>query len=77
MNEREYKYIDAEKIHESDMPEVREDPITVLYESLLDILQLAEAEGMYEEEVDTVLRRVMDFREERKRRRYTLGNGPT
>ena len=61
MAERKYKYIDEQAL-DADVPEPEGDPLDVLFESLLDILQLAESEGFLPEEVDVVLQRVMAYR---------------
>jgi hypothetical protein len=70
--ERDYKYIDIDKIDNAELEPVYEEPSVVLFESLLDILQLAEREGMAEEEVDAVLKRIIDHRADRERNRFIL-----
>ena len=67
MSEREYKYIDVDRLDTSKLPDIYEEPEDVLYESLLDVMQLAEAEGLSVESVDEVLRRVFDYRAQRAR----------
>jgi hypothetical protein len=71
--DREYRFIDIDKIDRSELRSSTKGTCEdVLTDAVLDILQLAEAEGMMEEEVDNVLRRVIDLRAERLRNRFTL-----
>jgi len=65
MPSRNYKYLDEQAIDRNG-PEPDDDPLEVLYDSLLDILQLAEEEGFLNEEIDSVLRRVIAFRSDRQ-----------
>ena len=73
---RDYKYIDIDQINEDidsgKAESINDDPNIVLYETILDLLQLAESEGMSEEEVDEVVRRVNDYRAERCRSKFRL-----
>lgn len=73
---RDYKYIDVDQINEDietgKTKPVDDDPANVLFDTLLDLLQLAEAEGMSEDEVDAVVRRVNDYRADRRRARFRL-----
>ncbi|MBL4849428.1 MAG: hypothetical protein JKY65_28195 [Planctomycetes bacterium] len=77
--EREYRYIDLDRIDETiaagDCPPVNEEPGEVLYEAFLDLLQLAAAEGMREAELDGVLERIFDYRAARERRGFTVHVG--
>jgi hypothetical protein len=73
---RDYKYIDMDRVNKRiEEGEIEDDgasPEDVLYETLLDLLQLAENEGMTEDEVDLVVRRVNDYRANRNRERFRL-----
>jgi hypothetical protein len=83
-SEREYRFLDMDRVNarvrekrpSKDEPlkdePLKDEPADVLYETLLDLLQLAEAEGLAEPEVDSALRRVFDYRAERVRRRIRL-----
>jgi hypothetical protein len=79
---RDYKHIDLDDIDRRiaekgpDAPPIEGTPSDVLYETLLDLLQLAFNEGMLDEEIDTVVRRVNDYRAEENRKRFTLHTGP-
>ena len=79
MTDRDYKYIDMEKVNESiangEVEPADDEPVNVLYETLLDLLQLAQEEGMTEEEIDSVVRRVNDYRASRVRNRFRLHTG--
>jgi len=70
--ERKYKYIDPEKIRETEMDD---EPANILYESILDVLQLAAEEGMSQDELGIVVSRVVDYRASRHRSRLRL-HGP-
>ena len=73
--DRPYRYIDIQKINASELQPVDDSPENVLFESLLDVLQLAEHEGMAEQEVDDVLRRIVDYRAARVRGRLRITRG--
>ena len=82
---REFKYLDPKKIDENiearqatgevidDDPHLSSED--VLVETLLDLCQLAEGEGMTEDEVDSAVKRVIDFRADRNRSRFRLHTG--
>jgi len=70
--EREYKYIDIDKINRSEIQPTEGTCEDVLFDGLTDVIQLAEAEGMSEEEIESVLRRIAEYRADRNRRRFTL-----
>jgi len=73
---RKLKIVDMKKINEQiergEVETAHDDPAEVLYETLLDILQIAKAEGMTEDEVDAVVNRVNDYRANRNRDRFRL-----
>lgn len=66
--DRDYKIITPQDLAEDVVP-TDEDPVEILFESITDLLQLAEAEGIYEDEIDLVLQRVIHDRAVRKRNR--------
>jgi hypothetical protein len=72
----DYRYIDIDQINEdieSGKAEVvKDDPNDVLFGTILDLLQLAENEGMSEAEVDDVMRRIIDHRAEQCRARFRV-----
>jgi len=70
--DREYRYIDPQRIEESEAVPVDDTPANILYESLLDVLQLAAAEGMTEDTIDDVLQRILNYRAGQVRKRFTL-----
>ena len=70
--DREFRFIEPEKIDTSEMENIDGTVIDVLKDVILDIIQLAEAEGMTEDDADEAIRRVFDFRAERNRDRFTL-----
>lgn len=77
MTQRDLRYIDMEKIEEDiaagKVSEDNGEPVEdVLYETILDLLQISESEGMEEDEVDRVLQRVADYRAQNKRARFRL-----
>lgn len=71
-SDREYSFIEPEKIDTTEMENIDGTVVDVLKNALLDIIQLAEAEGMTEDDADEAVRRVFDFRAERNRERFTL-----
>lgn len=75
-NDREYRYLDPEaidaRVAAGEVAPVYEEAGVVLYEMLLDLLQLAEREGMSVDEVDAAVRRVCDWRAKRERRRFRV-----
>jgi hypothetical protein len=73
--EREYRFIDVDEINAMELRPVEGTCEDVLCDGLLDVIQLAEAEGMTEEEVDNVLRRIINYRAERVRKRFTMHTG--
>lgn len=78
--ERKLKYIDEQKIEEDiaaghTAPDDGAPPEDVLYETLLDLIQISENEGFTEDEVDGVLRRILDYRAQQKRTRFRLHTG--
>ena len=77
MAEREMKYIDMDRVNrrieEGDICEPDDAPPTdVLYETLLDLLQVARNEGLTVDEIDEVLRRLSDYRAGENRERFRL-----
>lgn len=76
MTGRDYQYIDVDQIEEdiaNGKAKITEDePTDVLYGTILDILQLAEAEGMNPDDIDDVMRRIIDFRAEECRKKFRL-----
>jgi len=70
--EREYKYLDMEELRATPLEPVDDPCDVVLTNALLDIIQLAEESGMEEEEIDTVLRGIIDSRAIRVRSKFTL-----
>lgn len=72
MSDREYKYIDVDKLEEEELEPVNADPRDVLYESLLDLIQLAAREGLTEDDIDGVLDRIHDYRANQARQQFTL-----
>lgn len=70
--DRDYSFIEPEKIDTSEMKDIDGTVVDVLKNALLDIIQLAEAEGMTEDQADEAVRRVFDYRADRNRQRFTL-----
>ena len=73
---RDYKYLDIEKLREQELEPVADPVDVVLENALLDIVQLAEDNQMSDEEIDRVLRKIMDDRAAKVRRRFTLHINP-
>lgn len=76
MTEDGYFYLDMDRVNEDietgKAPIIYDDPEVVLYGTILDLLKLAYNEGMTDEEIDDVLRRVMDFRAGQIRGKFRL-----
>lgn len=76
MQDRELKIVNMEKIEEQiangEVSDFDGDPQEALYETLLDLLQVAKAEGLSDEEIDAVMRRVNDYRADRNRDQFRL-----
>ena len=72
---RDYKYLDVDKIREGPLDPVDDPCDIVLENALLDIVQLAEESGMEGDDVDRVLRKIIDDRTQRLRNRFTLHLG--
>lgn len=72
----DYRYIDIDQINEDiesgKAETVQDPPGDVLFGTLLDLLQLAENEGMTEAEIDDVMRRIVDHRADQCRARFRL-----
>jgi len=79
MPDRDYKYIDMDRINErienGEIEPTEAEPDDVLFDTILDLLQLAASEGMKEDEIDAVVRRVNDYRANRVRERFRLVTG--
>ena len=73
--DREYKFLDIEELHEQELAPVNMTAVQALEEALLDIVQLSEGEGVSEEDVDRVLRKIVDERAQRTRQRFTIHIG--
>jgi hypothetical protein len=73
--DREYKFLDVEALYEEDLEPVCMTAKQALEEALLDIIQLSEGEGVSEEDVDGVLRKIIDERASRTRKRFTIHVG--
>lgn len=71
-SDRKFVFIDPEDIDTSEMEDIDGSCVDVLKDALLDIIQLAEAQGMTEDEADESVRRVFEFRAQRNRNRFTL-----
>ena len=73
---RDYKYIDVDQINEDieagRVEEVTDAPRDVLFGTILDLLQLAESEGMSDDEIDSVLQSIIDYRADQYRQRFRL-----
>jgi len=73
--DREFRFIDISEIDTSEMTDIEGSCVDVLKDALLDIIQIAEQQGLPEEEADEAVRRVIDYRAKRCRRRFTLHTG--
>ncbi len=71
-SDREFRFIEPAEIDTSEMEDIEGSCVDVLKDALLDIIQLAEAQGMTEDEADESVRLVFEFRAQRNRRRFTL-----
>lgn len=73
---RKMKYIDMDKINErierGDVEPTDDEPVDVLYGTILDLFQLCEAEGMDTEEIDAVVDRIINYRAEQCRASFRL-----
>ena len=69
---RDYKYLDIEKLREQELEPVPDPVDVVLENALLDIIQLAEDNEMTDDEIDRVLRKIIDDRAHRVRSKFTL-----
>ena len=76
MTERDMQYIDMDKgnerIEKGEVEITDDEPVDVLYGTLLDLLQIAVNEGLTEEEVDSVMNRIVDYRDARCRDKFRL-----
>jgi len=76
MKERDFQYINMDKINEQiengEIEVTDDEPSEVLYGTILDLLQLAESEGMMVEEVDAVMHRIVNYRAEQCRDKFRL-----
>ena len=70
--ERDYKYLDMEELRATPLEPVEDPCDVVLHNALLDIIQLAEESGMSVDEVDGVLRGIIDDRAVKVRSKFTL-----
>ena len=70
--DREFKFLDVEALYEQELTPVNMTAVQALEEALLDIIQLSEGEGVTEENVDRVLRKIIDDRAVRTRARFTI-----
>jgi len=68
--DREFRFIDISEIDTSEMTDIEGSCVDVLKDALLDIIQIAEQQGLPEEEADEAVRRA-----KRCRRRFTLHTG--
>lgn len=73
--DREFRFIDVSEIDTSEMADIEGSCVDVLKDALLDIIQIAEQQGLSEEDADESVRRVIDYRARRCRRRFTLHTG--
>jgi len=73
--DREYKFLDPKALAEAELKPVDGDAVWVLEQALLDIIQLSQAEGMLDEEVDDVLSKLVDDRANRLRDKFRLRTG--
>ena len=76
MQDRELKIVDMKRVEEQiangEVKPFDGSPAEALYETILDVLQVAKAEGMTDEEIDSVVRRVNDYRADRNRDQFRL-----
>lgn len=77
---REYRYLDLDQINKrvETSPAEEDDGVSaidLLYELLLDLLQLAGDQGLAEEELDAVLDRVVDYRATQVRSSFRIHGG--
>lgn len=70
--DRDYKYLDPEELKKEPIIPCNETPPDALMHGLLDLIQLAESEGLDEETTDGVLRRIIDLRAKRVRSKFTI-----
>lgn len=80
MSPRDYRYLDVDRIEErvKTVPVEEDDGVShvdLLYELVLDLLQLAGDEGLPEEEIDEVIDRVVDYRAALVRASFQLHGG--
>lgn len=73
--DREYKFLNLEKLYEEDVKPINMTAVQALEEALLDIIQLSEMEGVKPDKVDDVLRKIIDDRAGRTRSRFTIHQG--
>jgi len=71
-SDREFRFLKPEEIDTSEMADIEGSTVDVLKDALLDVIQIAEAQGMSEDDADEAVRRVFDFRAQRNRQRFTL-----
>jgi hypothetical protein len=71
-NEHEYKFFTKEDVESFEPRPIRGTIEECLRDALTDIIHLSETEGMTEEQVDNVLRGIIDKRAERVRGRFIL-----
>ena len=69
---REYKYLDIDALNASEIEPVSEPPEAVLFDGLLDIIQLAQAHGLASEAVDRVLARIVEGRADEFRSSFKI-----
>jgi hypothetical protein len=76
MSDREFQYIDMDQINEriarGEIKSTDDEPVDVLYGTILDLLQLAANEGMTEEEIDAIVNRIVNYRADRCRDKFRL-----
>ena len=71
--DRELKYVSYDDIlDEDERPTFPGKSSDIMYEGLLDIIQVGEMEGMSDESIDRVLNRVMDYLAECRRKQFKL-----
>ena len=75
-DEREYRFLNPEELDVSGMDPVEGTIEEVLEDALLDIVQLAQAQGMTDDQVDYVLEKMTDDRAKKVRSRFRLHLGP-
>jgi len=75
---RDYKYVDIDKVNEraAELLEEEEENTDstqdVLVDTLLDLIQIAEENGMEEDEINGAVTRVVDYRAANVRKRFRL-----